>query len=410
MVLRESDFPGDIRVENEAIALTEAGHKVFVVCDPMTGRAEHELYKGIQIFRVPRQQPAILSKINTLLYFLLLRNYYWQHLLEKLFCLYKFDVFHVHDLPFTGTVMDLARRLSVPVVFDSHENYPIGLQYYQKIPAGIPKQLWPSYIFSLKRWLRFEKESFQRAAKIIGTVPEMKERIVGLGIPAEKVVVVSNTVNLEQFANFSIDPEIISKYQNRFVISYIGSIVQHRRLDTIIRAMPQILAEIPQALLLIVGGVDKRPEFKALIQEKGLNQAVELIGWQDLSKMPSYIEVSALGVLPQQPTEHTSNTIPHKLFQYMYMGKAQVVSNCTAVARIVRESKCGIVCEADLDNTEAWAEAILALKDDRLRREMGQRGREAVISTYNWSVDKQTLISLYESDVLRRNNKATTQG
>ena len=253
------------------------------------------------------------------------------------------------------------------------------------------------FAFSLKRWERYERQSFNRADKIISVVPEMKDRIVHLGIPEEKIVVVSNTLNIDHFAAIPIDPTITARYEGRFVISYTGKLAKHRHLDTIIKAMPLILTKIPEAMLVIVGEVNKRPELKALVQELGLTDAVELIGWQKFEKIPAYIEASEIGVLPQEPTEHTSNTIPHKLFQYMYMGKAQVVSDCTALSRIVQETGCGIVCRADLDDVEAWAEAITSLKDPTIRREMGQRGRLAVTNKYNWSVDRQHLINLYEN-------------
>ena len=397
MVLRESTFPGDIRVENEATALIEAGHTVFVVCDPMPGRKSHEIHDDIQIIRVPPLKPVILSKFNSLFYFMSLRNRYWKSSLKNLHHQHQFDVFHVHDLPYAGTVIDVGNELSIPVIFDSHENYPIGLQYYDKIPQGIPKLLWPGYFFDTNRWLRYEKESFQRSHKIIGTIPEMKQRIVGLGISAEKIEVVSNTPNVTLFDSFTINTEIVERYKNRFVISYIGNMAHHRRLDTIIRAMPYVLSQIPDALLLLVGSIESRPELPTLVQQLELESSVELIGWQPFEKIPSYIEASTLGVLPQEPNEHTSNTIPHKLFQYMYMKKPQVVSNCTAVARIVKENACGVVCYADFDAPEAWASAILSLKAAAVRAKMGECGHQGVVSKYNWSVDKARLINLYET-------------
>jgi glycosyltransferase involved in cell wall biosynthesis len=396
MVLRASAFPGDVRVENEALALIDAGHEVYVVCDPLEGRANTETYRKIHIIRVPPVTPSIYSKVNTLLYFLVLRNYFWQRFLRKLHHRHQFDVFHVHDLPFTGTVIDVARRLGVPVVFDNHENYPIGLQYYNLIPQTVPKQLWPDYLYSLDRWLRYEKESFERADRIIGTVPEMKKRITGLGISAEKIVVVSNTLNLAEFDAFPIKPEIIDKYRDRFVISYIGSLAQHRRLDTIVRAMPAILNQIPNALLLIVGGINSQPVLRELTDQLELKNAIDLVDWQPFETIPSYIQASSVGVLPQQPNEHTSNTIPHKLFQYMYFRKPQVVSNCTAVARIVEETGCGLVCREGVDDPVPWAAAITSLREAPTRQQMGERGRQGVINTYNWSVDKQRLVDLYD--------------
>jgi glycosyltransferase involved in cell wall biosynthesis len=69
--------------------------------------------------------------------------------------------------------------------------------------------------------------------------------------------------------------------------------------------MPAILAEIPEALFLVVGGIEARPELPELVRRLNLLHAVELIGWQDFSRMPSYIEASAVGVLPHEPGEHS---------------------------------------------------------------------------------------------------------
>lgn len=396
MILRDSQFPGDIRVENEAIALTEAGHTLFLFCDSVPDRPSHEIYHGIVIIRIPPVPNPLLRKINSLIYYSLLRNYYWQITVEKYHHRCQFDVLHVHDLPLTKTMIDLGRRLSLPVVFDSHENFPIGLQYYEKkFTIALVKSLWANVIYDIDRWLRYEKKSFAEADSIISTVPEMNDRITQLGIPAERITVVSNTLNLAEFDSFPIEPQIVERYRTRFVISYIGSVAQHRRLDTIVKAMPLILSQIPQALLLIVGQIT--PELSSLVDKMGLTNAIELVGWQKFSKMPSYIQASTIGVLPQEPNEHTSNTIPHKLFQYMYLQKPQVVSDCSAVSRIVRETECGIICQASLDNISAWAEAIIALNDEDLRRKMGQGGRRGVIEKYNWDVDKKRLVELYEN-------------
>ena len=64
MVLRNSAFPGDIRVENEATAIVQAGHNVFVVCDPLPGRNQYETYKGIQILRISSPRNLLYKKLT----------------------------------------------------------------------------------------------------------------------------------------------------------------------------------------------------------------------------------------------------------------------------------------------------------------------------------------------------------
>jgi hypothetical protein len=51
LMLLDTEFPPDIRVENEAQSLLDAGHEVHILSYNFGSKTETEIYKGIHIHR-----------------------------------------------------------------------------------------------------------------------------------------------------------------------------------------------------------------------------------------------------------------------------------------------------------------------------------------------------------------------
>jgi glycosyltransferase involved in cell wall biosynthesis len=115
--------------------------------------------------------------------------------------------------------------------------------------------------------------------------------------------------------------------------------------------------------------------------------------WRPFAEVPSYIQASQICLVPHQSNPHTEATSPHKLFQYMLLGKPVVVSNCKPLQRIVNETNSGLVFNAG--DSDHLADTILKLKDNNLRKELGQAGKQAVMDKYNWGRTAQDLIRVY---------------
>ena len=68
------------------------------------------------------------------------------------------------------------------------------------------------------------------------------------------------------------------------------------------------------------------------------------------------------------------------------MGQAEVDTDIPLWREIIRENRCGLAV-APLNPEAVEAAVVQLLEDKELRREMGVRGREAVLSKYNWDVE-----------------------
>ena len=399
-------FPPDIRVEKEARALLSAGHKIFLLSLGKTGLSAVENINGINVIRVFPPE-SFLNRVWDFLWFsVFFDNSPWKRALVDTVKQYKIEAIHVHDLPMVKTATPVAKKFDIPIIADLHENYPEGLRAWRK--EKIP---WKSKILNLAspvwRWKRLERSVLQRMDRIITVVDEAKEHYVNdCGIPSEKITVVMNAEDLDKFGNLKIDQSLVTKYENNFVVSYIGGFGPHRGIDTAIKSMPQILKEIPDAKLLLVGGKgseEYEKELKKLCEELKVENNVEFTGWVDFSFVPSYIALSDVCLVSHHASGHTNTTIPHKLFQYMAMRKPVIVTDCKPLKRLVEECDCGIVVPSG--NYNEMAEAVIRLyKDKEYARKLGENGRRAVEEKYNWENEAKKLCEFYGKEVKKYDN------
>ena len=391
MVLK-SYFPPDIRIEKEAKILIGAGHKIYLLSLGKRGMPKRENINGINVIRV-------FSHKNFLRYFwfgMFFDDLLWKKYLQDVIKQYEIDVVHVHDLPLVKTVVSVAKKFDIPVIADLHENYPEVRKALRKMSL---RNKFLNVVIPVWRWKRLEKSVLQHVDRVITVVDEAKKHYVNdCGIPSQKVTVVMNTEYLEEFDKLHIDRSLIKKYENNFVISYIGGFGPHRGIDTAIKSMPKILKEIPDAKLLLVGGNSSSKYeiyLKKLCKYLKVENSVEFAGWVDFSLVPSYIAASDICLVPHYTSGHTNTTIPHKLFQYMAMKKPVVVTDCKPLKRIVEECRCGVVVPSG--NHKKMAEAIIKLyRDVDYSRMLGENGRRAVEKKYNWKNEAKKLIELYE--------------
>jgi glycosyltransferase involved in cell wall biosynthesis len=388
MVLADVDFPPDIRVEKEARSLISAGHRVLVICAWKEERPARSEQNGVVIRRIA-PLPFFFRKINSLVYLLFLQDLQWRRAIRKIVRTEAIDVVHVHDLPKVGTALRAARGERVRIIADLHENYPalVKLASIHRRPAFSERLLGAS------RWRRLETRWAKRCDHIIVVAEEAKERLAKEGIPPGKITIVENTVDVRHFLSIPLKREIMEPFRDSFVVSYVGGFSYHRGLDTAVRAMPMILGHIPNAKLLLVGDGEAMPKLRSLVQLLGLGNRVVFTGWQDRKNVPSYIAASDVCLVPHLSTEHTEATVPHKLYDYMVMGKPVVVSSCRPLQRIVEGAACGFVFEAG--NAGSLATCILKLKDPELRKRLGHAGKEAAHGRHSWEATSGRLLGLY---------------
>ncbi len=393
-------FPPDIRVVKEARSLSSSGFQITILTKRFTDdepKNESILGDAVDVVRIPIQDWR--GKIARLWDHLRLIDRTWIEPVDRFIKTFSPDVLHVHDLLLVPTVLRVAAKYELPVVADFHENMPAAFRAYrseqallQKIKSGI------YHNYSLMKW--HESRSIQKCKRIIVVVPEAAERFKG--IPHSKVEVVSNTEDKTTFPFQSedADPGICSRYENSWVLSYIGGIGPHRGLDTTMRAVASVCRKIPGFRLLIVGASKSQSkDIRVDAERLQIEDYVEIITWQPFDRVNSYVVASNVCLVPHNDFEHTQTTVPHKLFQYMICGKPVLVSDCKPLARIVEKSKAGLVFKAN-DSQDLSKKIYWMYKNPEMCVHMGLCGQKATLGPYAWRHDAERLVQMYQSFVV----------
>jgi len=389
MVLSTQEYPPDRRVEREARDLIRAGHNVFLMARRAPGQAAEETVAGVHVIRVPL--PFQNRRFLCDLAYYLCQRYLIVFSILRACRRHHIDALHVHDLPYAFATTLAGRLLHLPVVFDMHEHYTVMVAMGFEAPAYRRFKPLAGPLLAL---LRLEERfACRRARKVIVVADEHVSRVASLGVPREDIVVVTNTEDHDAFSGLAIDQELCARHRDEFVILYMGMLNPHRGLETAIDAMPIVLGQIPNARLLIVGDGPSRGVLKQRVRAAGLGAHVTFTGYQPFARLPSYITLSAAGLIPHISTPHIETTMPNKVFQCMLLGRPVIVSSVRPLVRVVRDAQCGVVF-AERD-PRSLADAVLQLRDPQLRQRLGENGRAAVASRYDWSHTVQALLEIY---------------
>jgi glycosyltransferase involved in cell wall biosynthesis len=400
-MLLDAVYPTDVRVEKETRALAAAGHEVVVSTYADPDRPARESYAGATVRRRPLQHAhdGLGGLLPGLAHVVTGVHRGWAREAEALIDDEGVEVLHVHDLPLARTALAVGERRGIPVVLDLHENWPEAVALYRAADR-LSERLDPRWLLTrllnpVARWRRIERDAVRRATRVITVADEAREHYVDdCGADPDDVRVVSNFVRLESFEG---DHEPAAGFDDEFVVSYVGSLGgEHRGLDAVVRAMPDVRERVPSARLLIVGGgVAYKAQLEALAAELEISDAITFTGHVPFEAVPGYIAASDVCLVPHLSTPHTETTVPHKLFQYMAVEKPVVVTDVAPLKRIVDDAGAGIVVPSDDD--AAFADALVRLADDPgLRARYGAAGLAAVERRYNWAREAETLVELYD--------------
>ena len=384
LMLLDHPFPPDTRVENEIKSLAEARHEVHIACFHSEGKALLEKTEHCTIHRFPISKFMFKASVGVLKFPFYFN--YWRKIVNGLFAEMKFDAVHVHDLPLARIGYEAKCNFGAKFVLDLHENWPVLLQLSKHTNTFLGKLL-----SSDKQWVEYEKKMCLLADKVIVVVDEAKNRVCGLGVAPEKVVVVSNTLNIGQF-----DPIERKEFKtDKFRMLYVGGINYHRGIQNVIRAISILKKRGVEVHFDLVGDGSYLADIRRLIEELQVQDNVTVHGFKHYTQICNLYESANVAMIPHVKSGHTDNTIPHKIFQYMYAEIPMIVSNCDPLVRIVNETKSGITYR--FDNSEELAEVIANFHahPESLNNYI-KHGRQAVIDKYNWKVDGAKLVKLYE--------------
>ena len=111
LMVLESDFPPDIRVENEIDSLVESGHKIHIAC--YSHKKQIHVPPDLNYSIHKKYIPGFIYKSSVgALKFDFYFNF-WRRFLGELIEEHSFDAIHIHDLPLALIGAEFQKKYSI---------------------------------------------------------------------------------------------------------------------------------------------------------------------------------------------------------------------------------------------------------------------------------------------------------
>ena len=222
----------------------------------------------------------------------------------------------------------------------------------------------------------------KKAEHIIALSEELKSATALFGVPLEKITVIPNGVNIEQFP-------MGKKTERKKQILFVGSLIERKGIKFLLEAMKIVKEAHSDYHLLLVGEGDERNNFERQVSELGLEDTVLFLGTQSQKKVSELMQESRLFVLPSN--EEGQGVV---LVEALASG-TPCIGSCVGGIPDVITPEVGRLVEPGYVN--GLAEAInLFIEDETFWRNASKKARERVERHYDWFALAERMIEVYD--------------
>jgi glycosyltransferase involved in cell wall biosynthesis len=309
---------------------------------------------------------------------------------------HRYDIVHAHEEAVFWCRW-LKPLFRFRLVYDMHSSLPQQLLNFEFTKSRILYKLFE----------KLEISAVRTADAVIAICPALGAYAKGL-TAAEKVVLIENSLcdtvkfpvngpdpaNTGRFTIADYLPGLQHWMGNRDpekVIAYAGTLEVYQGIDRLLAAFAIVAARMPDAGLLIVGGLPREVErFRSLADKLGIADSVHFTGQLSQPDAQQLVGLAGASISPR----FAGNNTPMKIYQLMAAGIPIVATRIESHTQILND-EISILSET---TTEALADAMArALTDREGSLAMGQRAQAWYGEHYSrkaYTAKMQKLLSL----------------
>jgi len=300
------------------------------------------------------------------------------------------DILHAHSPALNGiAALRVARRRRIPVVYEVRAFWEDGAVDHGTTREG-------SLRYRLGRQL--ETQVLKRATAITTISEGLRRDIVARGIPADRVTVIPNAVDVDRFTTTCPgDPDLRRRLdvEGKQVLGFIGSYYGYEGLDLLLKALPLILAGAPDVRVLLVGGGPQEHRLQQQAARLGLLDYVRFVGRVPHDRVQDYYRLVDILIYPRLSVRLTELVTPLKPLEAMAQGNLLVASDVGGHRELIRHGDTGILFRAGDVHDLADAALVLLRGRDRWPT-LRAAARSFVERERSWSAVVQRYRPIYE--------------
>lgn len=294
----------------------------------------------------------------------------------------KFDCIHAHDWLVAYSAKTLKDAFQIPIVSTIHAT-EAGRN------SGIHDDV-QRYINDTEWLLTYE------STEVIVNSNYMKCELQRLfGLPFEKINVIPNGINLNNYNGIDRDYDFRRKYamDNEKIILYIGRLVYEKGVQNLIAAMPKIINGYNDTKLIIGGRGGMYDELREQAKNLGIENKVYFTGYLSSKEVQKMYKCADIAVFPS-----TYEPFGIVALEAMLAGVPTVVSDIGGLNEIVDHGVNGMKSYAG--NSNSIADSVLSLLyNHQLCDNITKNAKAKVKKEFNWNKIAQDTYFTYEKAI-----------
>lgn len=301
------------------------------------------------------------------------------HRIEQVVKRVRPHVLHAHS-PVLNVLpaLRVGRRLGIPVVYEVRAFWEDAAVDHGTTREG-------GLRYRMTRGL--ETWALKRADAVATICEGLRSDIVARGVPAQKVTVIPNAVDIEKFSFPGECDRGLKRalgLEGVRVLGFVGSFYAYEGLAMLLQALPDILAGAPDVRVLLVGGGPQEAELKQLASQLGVASHVLFAGRVHHDEVHRYYGLIDVLVYPRLSMRLTELVTPLKPLEAMAQGKLLVASDVGGHRELICDGETGVLFKAG-DPCDLAAKALGLLNHPERWPDLRAAGRRHAEAERNWT-------------------------
>ena len=291
------------------------------------------------------------------------------------------DLIITHDIETLPAAVRVAKVFNVPLIYDSHENWPALISNNSRLEACIAALM--------------ERRMLRHIDCVMTVSPSIAARFRGLG---KRTTVLYNARRASEMATMpksearkelGLDPDDI-------ILGFIGNLHELEKGNMIEDLFDVLFKLPPNVKVLIVGGPDDLAEvFKWKAEDSGVEDRVICTGRLPFKKLAPYYGALDVGLVLLRPIPGYIESIGWKFFDYIGRGIPVLVPDFPDLSWMVEKLGCGWTYHDGSRYLFGRLEDIVLLPATE-RARLGVNGLTAFASLYAWEKQAWKFVTLCE--------------
>lgn len=246
---------------------------------------------------------------------------------------------------------------------------------------------------------RIVKYVLGKADVITCDAEHMREAMTKLGAAPEKIELLFFGIDTRRFRPSEKNAELRTKleiYDSPAIIS-LRSLKPLYDVESLIRSVPLILKEVPEAKFVIAGEGSEETRLKDLTRSLGISNNVKFIGLVPNDSLPQYL--TSMDVYVSTSTSDAG--IAASTAEAMACGLPVVITDVADNRKWVEDGTNGFV--VPIKDPSLLAEKIVYLLENKeIKAEFGKRNREIIEKRNDYYKEMEKMARIYAELVERR--------